>query len=175
MESAGVSAEHRWLWDRMLVSLAGPRAVRRIPNKGPLYRTSIHEAAHAVIGLRRGLYIREASTVPEWDGSKMVTRGHVLFGESAALPSRAALAKTCLSDHQVVRLGLALLIEPGSEQWNWRTLLGCWRRIQAETDQLLEEHWAAIETLAFRLLWDRRLEHAEIEAVLEAALTAEGL
>lgn len=153
----------------MQLSMAGAVAARlrrdklsaRKPNPDGWVRfphlkeqTAFHESGHVIAGVLLGFGVpTRVSTVTSGESSGATFWGSDI--DASSVPS---------DGKRNARL-LRVLYEAG-EGRSWREMLGLVRRIRDETRGLLDQHWDALELLAWRLLTVHELTGNEVGDLL---------
>jgi hypothetical protein len=170
--------------ETIIIMLAGNVAGRRcLQGSAPGFRVprswdarkAYHEAGHTVV---RHLFGRRnwGSDIIEIPG----VRGGVSWGAPASAPEASAPGPVSLarSDSDIVSaaklchcLAFSEVLSAGSSDFTdiWKRSLGIYRKLKAQTRELVETHWQEIGMVAQALLQHQALDGAAIEAVLSRA------
>jgi hypothetical protein len=131
------------------------------------WRVAIHESAHLVAAKNAGKFCRFASIVPRLPDRELGITGYLGVAVHTHDQNDSGPIKIPDKIRDDIKQAAGLCWLTTAPDLSWRAALGVYRRLRRETEQLVIDHWQAIESLARALIERKSLTQGEIEEILE--------
>lgn len=155
-------------------AVAGPIAEQKL-NRSVygLFRTAIHEAAHAVVGFLQNEPINYVHITPMEMQKGPRVMGVCAFGkpDGSSLASRIELYQQnrvfACSDRRVALVALSSM----DKSLSWQDLRREYRSVAEEAELLVRTHWVQIYVVASHLHVREAIDGSEASAIIRDAIT----
>lgn len=173
----------RWIQREVLVALAGPSAQRKARQTlAPLsweLEKAMHEAGHSVIALKLDLFPWEVSIIPDreikigkngYHQEGLARYGYVPRDEVPIETKTEDLSKSRRVQESDRRTAARYCLVLG-QSCSWRDGMRTYRKLRANTDQLVNKYWIQIVALGGELRRHWILDDSDIREIIAQAET----